>query len=128
MGKSAGFGPVAGDGLRLPSVVNDLLGIRGPTTVGTCCTYGVLKPSWQDALFGVCFHLFPRHAIEQFVKVDMLASLYPLACRIDLAVRLDSSDHGGSRELLFRQMEGIKASWCSNVHHAVSHCRRRCNR
>src|SRR5271167_4391137 len=87
-GKSARPGTVAPLISLFPMRLNDLLFIRVPATVGTCCTYSFLKPGWQGALFCVCFHLLPRHALEQFVQVYMFTSFNPLARRIDLAVRL----------------------------------------
>src|SRR5260370_9606527 len=92
-GKSAGPRTVAPSIFPCFLRLNNLGFIWCPSTVGTCCTYRVLKPSWQCALFGVCFHFVPRHALEQLIHIDGLATLYPMTGRVDLRVGLDGCDN-----------------------------------
>jgi hypothetical protein len=57
------------------------------------------EPRGQNAICRIGFQFLTAHTLEKIVQAHVLAAVNPLSCRIDLAVRLDGSNHGRSRDL-----------------------------
>jgi hypothetical protein len=55
-----------------------------------------LKPSWQCAISCVGIKFLVCHALEEIPHADLLVSVHPLPRAIDLAIRLNCGDHGGT--------------------------------